>query len=238
MLRAGLAGWCDVFVCVRPATMLCAGLAGWCRVCVCQTSDHAPCRSCRLMCLCVSDQWPCSVRVLPADVMCLCMSDQLNGLNNLHIPTTSPAICFFVFEDSGLSAETCSDTEQRACPQAASFLSQCMHITPSTYVYTSFVSDLVLVAIGKTLYYSIACCIGCILHGHVAIITKPSPHYVLTESTDFISHPWRKIGRRPGTNTTLWTGNLGVAWGRGYVWGSRSLYLCLVCSIIILDVRA
>ena len=42
--------------------------------------------------------------------------------------------------------------------------------TPSTYVYTSFVSYLVLVkfeAVGK-----MACCTGNILHGHVAIITK------------------------------------------------------------------
>ena len=30
---------------------------------------------------------------------------------------------------------------------------------------------------------------------HIAIITKPSPHYVLTES--IISSPWRSIGTRP-----------------------------------------
>ena len=40
-----------------------------------------------------------------------------------------------------------------ACPPPAAFLSQCTHITPSTYVYTFFVSYLVLtksVAVGKT----------------------------------------------------------------------------------------
>ena len=54
---------------------------------------------------------------------------------------------------SGPSADTCFGTERRACPQPAAFLSQCTCITPSTYVYTSFVRDLVLaksVAVGKT----------------------------------------------------------------------------------------
>ena len=77
----------------------------------------------------------------------------LNGLDNLYIPTSSLAICFFILEDGSPSAETCFDTEQSACPQAAAFLSRCTCITPSTYVYTSFVSDLVLaksVAVGKT----------------------------------------------------------------------------------------
>ena len=63
-------------------------------------------------------------------------------------------------------------------------------ITPSTYVYTSFVSDLVLVksvAVGKTprqtLLFDHLLYWPHILHVHVAIITKMSPHYVLTEST-------------------------------------------------------
>ena len=46
----------------------------------------------------------------------------------------------------------CFDTERSACPQVAAFLSRRTRITPSTYVYTSFVSDLVLaksVAVGK-----------------------------------------------------------------------------------------
>ena len=76
-----------------------------------------------------------------------------NGLDNFYIPTSNLAICFFVLEDSGPSAETCFDTERSACPQAAAFLSRRTHITPSTYVYTPFVSDLVLaksVAVGKT----------------------------------------------------------------------------------------
>ena len=35
----------------------------------------------------------------------------LNGLDNLYIPTSSLAICFSVLDGSGLSAETCLDTE-------------------------------------------------------------------------------------------------------------------------------
>ena len=72
------------------------------------------------------------------------------------ITTTSLTICFFVLDDSGSSADTCFDTEQPACPQPAAFpiqFSQHTHKTPSTYVYTSFVSDLVLAkfkAVGKT----------------------------------------------------------------------------------------
>ena len=57
------------------------------------------------------------------------------------------------YEANSPSAETCFDTERSACPRAAAFLSRRTYITPSTYVYTSFVSDLVLaksVAVGKT----------------------------------------------------------------------------------------
>ena len=77
----------------------------------------------------------------------------LNGLGNLYIPTSSLAICFSVLDGSGRSAETCLDMERCACLQPAGFFSRRTHITPSTYVYTSFVSDLVLaksVAVGKT----------------------------------------------------------------------------------------
>ena len=77
----------------------------------------------------------------------------LNGLDDLYIPTSSLAICFSVLEDSGPSAETCLDTERCACPQPAAFFSRRTRITPSTYVHTSFVSDLMLaksVAVGKT----------------------------------------------------------------------------------------
>ena len=45
------------------------------------------------------------------------------------------------------------DTERSTCLQAAAFLSRRTRIMPSTYVYTSFISDLVLaksVAVGKT----------------------------------------------------------------------------------------
>ena len=71
---------------------------------------------------------------------------------------------------------------------ACCFLSQCTCITPSTYLYTPFSSNLVLaksLAVGKMSRRSfIACSTGHILRGHVAIITKP-------EST--ISGPWRSI---------------------------------------------
>ena len=94
----------------------------------------------------------------------------LNGLDNFYIPTSNLAICFFVLEDSSPSAETCFDTERSACPQAAAFLNQRTRITPSTYVYTSFVSDLVLgksVAVGKTPRQALL--FDCLLHGsHVA----------------------------------------------------------------------
>ena len=79
----------------------------------------------------------------------------LNGLDTLyiHVPTSSLAVCFSVLEDGGPSAETCFDTERHACPQPAAFLSRRTRISPSAYVHTSFVSDLVLtksIAVGKT----------------------------------------------------------------------------------------
>ena len=52
-----------------------------------------------------------------------------------------------------VQSRSCFDTKRSACPQAAAFLSRRTHITPPTYVYTPFVSDLVLpksVAVGKT----------------------------------------------------------------------------------------
>ena len=59
--------------------------------------------------------------------------------------------------------------------------------TPSAYAYTSFVSDLVLAKpgtiskrLGKLLLFA-QLLTGRIVH--VAIITKPSPHYVITEFT-------------------------------------------------------
>ena len=56
-------------------------------------------------------------------------------------------------EDSGPSVDTYFDTERRDYPQSAAFFSRRTSITPSTYGYTSFGSDLVLaksVAVGKT----------------------------------------------------------------------------------------
>ena len=54
-----------------------------------------------------------------------------------------------LLNDSGPSVNTSFDTERCACPQPAalpiSFTQcTCTHITPSTYVYTSFISDLIL----------------------------------------------------------------------------------------------
>ena len=63
------------------------------------------------------------------------------------------ALALRLLDDSGPSADTYFDMERRACPQPTSFFSRRTRITPSTYVYTSFVSDLVLaksVAVGKT----------------------------------------------------------------------------------------
>ena len=66
------------------------------------------------------------------------------GLDNLYTPTSRLAICFSVLDDSDLSADTCFKHGAMHLPSAA-FFSQCTLITPSTYVWTSFVSDLVLV---------------------------------------------------------------------------------------------
>ena len=122
------------------------------------------------------------------------------------ILVTESTICWYLF-----------DTRQRACPQPAAFLTdQCTCIMPSTYIYTSFVSNSVLaksVAVSKMpkLYYSIACYVGRILRGHVAIISKlESTLYVLTGST--ISGTWCCIGPSPKFSLQLW---LGVGLGIG-----------------------
>ena len=47
----------------------------------------------------------------------------------------------------------------------------------------------------RKLNYLIACCTACILRGHMAVITKLSTHYILTEST--ISSLWHSIASRP-----------------------------------------
>ena len=54
------------------------------------------------------------------------------------------ALALSLLDDSGPSADSYFDTEQRTCPQPAAFLSRRTCITPSTYVYTSFISDLAL----------------------------------------------------------------------------------------------
>ena len=117
--------------------------------------------------------------------------------------------------------QTRFDTEQRACTQPAAFLipfSQCKCKTSSTYVYTSFASDLVLVksvAVDKTSRQTL-------LFNHLPYWphiawahchTKLSTHYILSEST--ICSPWRSIGTRPSPNFSpqlrdkiwVWPGN-------------------------------
>ena len=86
----------------------------------------------------------------------------------------------------------CFDAERCACPQPFAFtipFGQCTRKTPLLYAYASFVSNLVLVKLGsvgkrlgKLLLFT-RLLTGHIVRGHIAIITKPSPHYILTEST-------------------------------------------------------
>ena len=54
----------------------------------------------------------------------------------------------------------------------------------------------------RTTTVSVATCAWTKLYTKVSLVPRPLP--------DFISQPWRKIGRRPGTNTTSWTGNGGL----------------------------
>ena len=77
-------------------------------------------------------------------------------------------------DDSGPSADTCFNI--------AAF-SQRTHKMPSTYVYKSVVSDLVLAkfeAAGKASRQTllrITCFTGHVLCGHIATFTKLSPYY-------------------------------------------------------------
>ena len=64
-----------------------------------------------------------------------------------------------------------------------------VHAKLSAYAYTSFVSDLVLAKLeavgkhlGKLLLFA-RLLTGHIVRGHVGVIVKLSPHYVLTEFT-------------------------------------------------------
>ena len=67
---------------------------------------------------------PCQNKFLPSDHCPQGSSElRLDGVDNLYIPTSSLAICFYVLDDSGPSVETCIDTERHACPQPAAFLS-------------------------------------------------------------------------------------------------------------------
>ena len=85
---------------------------------------------------------------------------------------------------------TCFDTMRCACPQIFAFTipyGQCTRKTPPTYAYTSFISDLVLVKLeavgkhlGKLLLFAWLLT-GHIVCGHVAIITKPSPQFLVCD---------------------------------------------------------
>ena len=91
-------------------------------------------------------------------------------------------------------------------PSSCCFLSWRTYIMPSTYFYTSFVSDLVLaksVAVGKTSRQTLL--FKCLLYWlHIVWAhcrhykthsPHYSPHYILTEST--ISGLWHSIAPRP-----------------------------------------
>ena len=102
------------------------------------------------------------------------------------------ALALSLLDVSVLSADTCFDMEQHTCPQPFAFpilFNQCTRIMPSTNVHTSFVTDLVLaksVAVCKTSRQTqslVQACTGCVLCGHIVIITKMSPHSILTKST-------------------------------------------------------
>ena len=100
---------------------------------------------------------------------------RLEQLRYLHIPTSSLAICFSEMIVTQVQTLV-SITERQTCPQPAAFLSRPTHIIPSTYVYTSFVSDLILektVVVGKTSsqIVRLQACSGCIFCAQVAIIT-------------------------------------------------------------------
>ena len=112
-----------------------------------------------------------------------------------------------LLEGSSPSADTYFDTERRAFPQPAAFLSRRTRITPSTHVYTTtpFVSDLVLVksvAVGKmprqTLIFDRLLYWPHIAWARtlIAIITKPSPHYVATNRVHHFQSV-TYIGSRP-----------------------------------------
>ena len=87
---------------------------------------------------------------------------------------------------------TCFNVMRCACPQPFACTipyGQRTRKTPSSYAYTSVVSDLVLAKLkavskrlGKLSLFA-RLLTDHNVHGHVAIITKPSPRYVLTEST-------------------------------------------------------
>ena len=104
------------------------------------------------------------------------VSTLLNWTNRMHAPPTHIMWGGIKWCES---IETHFDMERHAFHQPAAFLSRHAHITPSTYVYTTFFSDLVLakfVAVGK-MPWQASLFNHCKLHGHIAIITKPSPQF-------------------------------------------------------------
>ena len=77
----------------------------------------------------------------------------LNGLDNFYIPTSKLAICLSLRTVARVQWLALTLTRSEALALRLLLSSVDVHITPSTYVYTSFVSDLVLeksVAVDKT----------------------------------------------------------------------------------------
>ena len=85
-----------------------------------------------------------------------------------------------LLDDSGPSPDTCFDTLALSLLPFPLPFSQCTRKTPSTYIHTSFISDLVpakSVAVNKMSRQIELANTGHIVRGHVAIITKPSPPF-------------------------------------------------------------
>ena len=107
-------------------------------------------------------------------------SQDQNSLDNLYIPTTTIlTTCFFVFGDSGPSADTCFNTERCTCSQPA-FISKvniCAKHLPLMSTHCLLKTCKVCAVSKTSRQTSITCCTGHILCGHVAIIMKPYPPF-------------------------------------------------------------
>ena len=116
-----------------------------------------------------------------------------------------------ILDDSGPSADTCFDVLAHSLLLSRSLsanipFSQRACQRPSAYVHTMFGFDLVPAkSVGKMsrqTQWIVQVNNGRILCEHIAITTKPSPQYVLTESTIFC--PWRSINSIKVMGGCLW----------------------------------